>query len=142
MRGAWVEIPLTRLDKQALVSLPVRGAWVEISIQTNTFKGALTSLPVRGAWVEIEFSRNARLQSSRSLPVRGAWVEILGKIILATSSGSRSPCGERGLKWPDPNNYKQNTEKSLPVRGAWVEMIGLYSAFSVSAVAPRAGSVG
>ena len=35
------------------LSLPVRGAWIEISAyQTNNASGVL-SLPVRGAWIEI-----------------------------------------------------------------------------------------
>ena len=36
---------------------------------------AKVSLPVRGAWVEIS-SPNASLEIHLSLPVRGAWVEI------------------------------------------------------------------
>ena len=36
-----------------LVSLPVRGAWVEISPAGEASSGRCTSLPVRGAWVEI-----------------------------------------------------------------------------------------
>ena len=50
------------------VSLPVRGAWIEIAI---TLKGAesFTSLPVRGAWIEIIFGRalrNARRVAPRA----------------------------------------------------------------------------
>ena len=35
---------------------------------------------------------------------------------------SRSPCGERGLKYPDHFDYKDNFW-SLPMRGARIEMI-------------------
>ena len=55
-------------------SLPVRGAWIEITVQ-STPASTTWSLPVRGAWIEI--SRPATANSRRmSLPVRGAWIEI------------------------------------------------------------------
>ena len=58
------------------LSLPVRGAWVEISgFAHKTIFGR--SLPVRGAWVEIGGDDYRRGNRRRSLPVRGAWVEIL-----------------------------------------------------------------
>ena len=59
---------------KTVVSLPVRGAWVEMLIcPRKRLKTA--SLPVRGAWVEI--SQNVKPdQLKASLPVRGAWVEI------------------------------------------------------------------
>ena len=54
----------------------------------------------------------------------------------------RSPCGERGLKWDRRCNPPAGV-RSLPVRGAWVEMIAPFAALmDASAVAPRAGSVG
>ena len=34
-----------------------------------------------------------------SLPVRGAWVEIAMYAVIASFWSSRSPCGERGLKY-------------------------------------------
>ena len=59
-----------------IVSLPVRGAWVEIG--ENRFHGfAAKSLPVRGAWVEMATCPTTGLPTVRSLPVRGAWVEIV-----------------------------------------------------------------
>ena len=36
----------------------------------------LVSLPVRGAWVEIIYPPVSPETKNRSLPVRGAWVEI------------------------------------------------------------------
>ena len=44
-------------------------------IQQNPEEVVALSLPVRGAWVEIERCAMA-LRYSASLPVRGAWVEI------------------------------------------------------------------
>ena len=55
----------------------------------------------------------------RSLPVRGAWVEISAASCDLQSKESRSPCGERGLKFAIR-------------RAQGVEQV----------VAPRAGSVG
>ncbi len=34
-----------------------------------------------------------------SLPVRGAWIEIRRERKAGRIRHSRSPCGERGLKW-------------------------------------------
>ena len=35
----------------------------------------------------------------KSLPVRGAWIEISFAEMLTSEKKSRSPCGERGLKY-------------------------------------------
>ena len=77
-------------------SLPVRGAWVEISAVCPSVRSCL-SLPVRGAWVEIIllFLPGA---VRASLPVRGAWVEMSSSACACPGSIGRSPCGERGLK--------------------------------------------
>ena len=57
------------------MSLPVRGAWIEITYAVGiTYKYA--SLPVRGAWIEISGLYSA-VSVEASLPVRGAWIEIL-----------------------------------------------------------------
>ena len=52
----------------------------------------------------------------------------------------RSPCGERGLKCV-LTACLFLLIMSLPVRGAWIEMSGSVSGASITAVAPRAGSV-
>ena len=56
-----------------------------------------------------------------SLPVRGAWVEMRSTRRSGCRRTSRSPCGERGLKY---SNTAQcvSAALSLPVRGAWVEI--------------------
>ena len=44
-----------------LTSLPVRGAWVEMTVSIWKPKTRKKSLPVRGAWVEIaNFLRNEK----------------------------------------------------------------------------------
>ena len=98
-----------------------------------------------------------------SLPVRGAWIEIALALVLDYLCRSRSPCGERGLKYKLTDTIK-NIDKSLPVRGAWIEIDCLIaladfyggrspcgerglkcgsnrSPVRADAVAPRAGSV-
>ena len=80
------------------------------------------SLPVRGAWVEISMVIPAFSAAAASLPVRGAWVEMRDKDISSQTGASRSPCGERGLKSKEGLTLKA-VRKSLPVRGAWVEII-------------------
>ena len=58
----------------ACPSLPVRGAWIEMS-QSTMHRIMSMSLPVRGAWIEITH-RHSSQTAYRSLPVRGAWIEI------------------------------------------------------------------
>ena len=100
------------------LSLPVRGAWIEILLLGGRGGASVASLPVRGAWIEI--CSSGRWKPLRqSLPVRGAWIEISPrKRTTARQAWSRSPCGERGLK-----SFRR---KSFPARRR---------------VAPRAGSV-
>ena len=81
-----------------LLSLPVRGAWIEIGIRKIDMKGAGTSLPVRGAWIEIEYSSVMPKVYVVSLPVRGAWIEIFKQFKIVSFISS------------------------LPVRGAWIEI--------------------
>ena len=69
----------------------------------KTIKGiSRASLPVRGAWIEISAKSASVADHSQSLPVRGAWIEILmvSNVQLLMIS-RRSPCGERGLKCID-----------------------------------------
>ena len=83
------------------------------------------SLPVRGAWVEITICARRKARKSRSLPVRGAWVEIAATVQRSSSGVRRSPCGERGLKL-SVARWRSGTPPSLPVRGAWVEISQLW----------------
>ena len=57
-----------------MLSLPVRGAWIEI-LPARGWKAAAKSLPVRGAWIEIAIA-GTKCWILPSLPVRGAWIEI------------------------------------------------------------------
>ena len=53
--------------------------------------------------------------------MRGAWIEIRLSAQSQQPVERRSPCGERGLKFPEKLNT-QGQPQSLPVRGAWIEM--------------------
>ena len=57
----------------------------------------LVSLPPRGAWIEITPSGSRKTLFS-SLPPRGAWIEILRQTGIGHGRPCRSPHGERGLK--------------------------------------------
>ena len=119
------------------MSLPVRGAWIEIAdaseINPNGWgrspcgerglkfcqfwqKGKnKPSLPVRGAWIEILKKVNL-MANNPSLPVRGAWIEIKGRSPVLGLEKRRSPCGERGLKF---NAYETiNRNRGAPRAGS------------------------
>ena len=97
-RGAWIEIFTTRKYEIQAESLPARGAWIEILSVTIQLDIFFVSLPARGAWIEIpSLGRSRRAVSS--LPARGAWIEILLFRFENMYLPSRSPHGERGLKY-------------------------------------------
>ena len=81
-----------------IMSLPMRGAWIEIHFGVVSPDSRL-SLPMRGAWIEIMLCA-WRSWSFLSLPMRGAWIEITPGPFCGHGSARRSPCGERGLKYP------------------------------------------
>ena len=66
------------------LSLPVRGAWIEILSAAALSAAALSSLPVRGAWIEIDYTYGETWRCW-SLPVRGAWIEIVAAIYASDS---------------------------------------------------------
>ena len=97
VRGAWIEILRMAGDVEYVKSLPVRGAWIEMALVRIADFYGVSSLPVRGAWIEIK-STSSSISSARSLPVRGAWIEMEESRSGAPGLCRRSPCGERGLK--------------------------------------------
>ena len=64
---------------RGLLSLPVRGAWIEIGLCGGDWD-KLKSLPVRGAWIEIANMVEVITMAGMSLPVRGAWIEMTGAV--------------------------------------------------------------
>ena len=119
LRGAWIEITM---DLQAFInskSLPLRGAWIEIpctALQPITYK----SLPLRGAWIEIPHYAFAPSTRRPSLPLRGRGLKYFFDVPCDIFR-SRSPCGGRGLKYL-PMAQKHIPTLSLPLRGAWIEI--------------------
>ena len=98
MRGAWVEIFSSSIQQKPDRSLPVRGAWVEISRFTLTRTKKHRSLPVRGAWVEIEKLGDLKAFTMSRSPCGERGLKFLGGCMNNLFLESRSPCGERGLK--------------------------------------------
>ena len=98
-RGAWIEMPEPLAASCAFSSLPARGAWIEIKRTSKATTAAWRSLPARGAWIEMPEPLAASCAFS-SLPARGAWIEIKRTSKATTAA------------W-----------RSLPARGAWIEII-------------------
>ena len=97
VRGAWIEMSNAYRFFLSFRSLPVRGAWIEIVVIVYIVLNVL-SLPVRGAWIEISYIAVKGAIQYWSLPVRGAWIEIARRPRSSRAPRRRSPCGERGLK--------------------------------------------
>ena len=120
IRGAWIEMSSTTVNVSGnTTSLPIRGAWIEITTCV-TASTLLSSLPIRGAWIEIDWEGQSG-GDPLSLPIRGAWIEILRRRQWIPPFVSRSPSGERGLKCENPDFGRADGE-SLPIRGAWIEI--------------------
>ena len=83
------------------LSLPVRGAWVEISARAQQGRCAFCRSPCGERGLKYHRQR-PKGGLGGSLPVRGAWVEISKTRKTQSAKPSRSPCGERGLKSRPP----------------------------------------
>ncbi len=96
------------------------------------------SLPAWGAWIEITYGPSSA-SKRLSLPAWGAWIEMQTQYLIHHAI-CRSPHGERGLKY---NQHLGDPVAilSLPAWGAWIEIPAVAIAWSISAVAPRMGSV-
>ena len=78
------------------------------------------SLPMRGAWIEIDLPSYQEAQNGRSpCGERGLKYDV--REVPPIISG-RSPCGERGLKYTI-GNVTFKSCASLPLRGAWIEIL-------------------
>ena len=142
-RGAWIEIPASRIRLCIAVSRSPHGErglkYCRRSLPWSTWE----SLPARGAWIEIrEYRACEALVHSRSphgerglKSVMGARNKMRvrgrsphgerGLKCFCTSTrilrSRRSPHGERGLKFP-PKSGRRASCRSLPARGAWIEI--------------------
>ena len=61
-------------------SLPVQGAWIEITSFDGLKDVDTVSLPVQGAWIEITPHGRGK-KGDESLPVQGAWIEIFPSLL-------------------------------------------------------------
>ena len=121
-----------------LLSLPSRGAWIEIIRRSRSHRPASVA-PLAGS-----VDRNRLLSPilkvpAGSLPSRGAWIEMLH---CQAACSPRASLPSRGA-WIEINSLSrfQPTTTSLPSRGAWIEM-RLKMCWTLSRmVAPLAGSV-
>ena len=128
---------------KTILSLPVRGAWIEIKMLHVDDVSRLCRSPCGERGLK-SFAEQQERKAERSLPVRGAWIEIVRTNDAELQFVRRSPCGERGLKFPAPprcavvlcgrspcgerglkccvGGDATEEEESLPVRGAWIEI--------------------
>ena len=120
LRRAWIEIPRLNtysplcfgrspygerglkfddadLSRDARQSLSLRRAWIEIGTRTPS-QGERGSLSLRRAWIEITCPARTP-HPPRSLSLRRAWIEIRVQPGTERDERSRSPYGERGLKF-------------------------------------------
>ena len=81
------------------MSLPMRGAWIEIAKIINKTTSQTRRSPCGERGLKSRLMQLANKEAT-SLPMRGAWIEILQRRTAASCPG-RSPCGERGLKFCD-----------------------------------------
>ena len=72
------------------------------------------SLPSRGAWIEIVEHGFVIGVCVASLPSRGAWIEIFAIIRRIYCMPSRSPHGERGLKSVDTSKVVRLQTRRSP----------------------------
>ena len=118
-RGAWIEIPVcasvsyTRKDHSPRRERELKNGC------TGLGEVWVSSLPIRGTWIEM--SLDARMPKKRkSLPMRGAWIENTLDKYEIKAYQDHSPYGERELKSDNVNNTACSIW-SLLTRGAWIE---------------------
>ena len=78
------------------------------------------SLSLRRAWIEIR-DEISDFDLARSLSLRRAWIEMLIWRIDNVMRKSRSPYGERGLKFLESDAFAHDL-LSLSLRRAWIEI--------------------
>ena len=81
---------------------------------------AKSSLPVQGAWIEMSMNSHMRGEFRRS-PCRERGLKSLLVDGFELAVG-RSPCRERGLKFFTATPVCATRCMSLPVQGAWIEI--------------------
>ena len=121
------------------LSLPVRGAWIEMLHSSRARQRAVSRSPCGERGLKFLLFICAAVRAA-SLPVRGAWIEILFPFIGFPKTVRRSPCGERGLKF-FPRLCKGKIARRSPCGERGLKCLFRLFLVIPSAVAPRAGSV-
>ena len=98
------------------------------------------SLPIRGAWIEI-FHLIGTTLPILSLPIRGAWIEISSRRPTVRKSTSRSPSGERGLKCKSQLARKHMFRRRSPSGQRGLKLARPQLVLRSGTVAPHSGSV-
>ena len=122
-----------------LLSLPMRGEWIEMAKCCAWIAARTKSLPMRGEWIEIIHQGLSRLER-KSLPMRGEWIEIFPASMMCSQSSSLPMRGE----WIEINGLIVAfllLQRSLPMRGEWIEILTLIFSPSFQRVSPHAGRV-
>ena len=102
----------------AVLSLPMRGAWIEIPhVKREVI--CLGRSPCGERGLKYYSMPVVRLRTGRS-PCGERGLKFIGVLVIAYFL-CRSPCGERGLKYKPPL-AQAHMDTSLPMRGAWIEM--------------------
>ena len=83
------------------MSLPMRGAWIEIYIVRAEILIPHGRSPCGERGLKY-IRKHFVADGVKSLPMRGAWIEITGSFG-QYGAARRSPCGERGLKFFPPS---------------------------------------
>ena len=89
---------LTHIGRVALLSLPARGAWIEIAAGRAADNAAQRRSPHGERGLKWKLDGDCRTLAG-SLPARGAWIEMCRTQGLNSALCRRSPHGERGLKY-------------------------------------------
>ena len=121
LRRAWIEIVSDITKMFTSLSLSLRRAWIEIGVIRRMGR-TIRSLSLRRAWIEIRTHEHIT-NIDQSLSLRRAWIEIVPVFLpVKIRSKSRSPYGERGLKFYAQWVYRRRAW-SLSLRRAWIEII-------------------
>ena len=122
-------------------SLPVRGAWIEITRLLSMRWKMLGRSPCGERGLKFTHFAFPPFRALRRSPCGERGLKCQKLVVSAPRRAGRSPCGERGLKCRIAELEADTQKWSLPVRGAWIEIPCAWTTLFLVCVAPRAGSV-
>ena len=92
-------------------SLSLRRAWIEIPAATST-RTRMASLSLRRAWIEILSTRNVSQPITSRSPYGERGLKFFGLCLVCHGFERRSPYGERGLKYLSSCQGRFSTRRS------------------------------